>query len=50
MTVTYSDPEKFKPVTVEGDLETLEAGDALVVRYTAKLDGMPAVFLPELDG
>ena len=83
MTVTYSDPEKFKPVTVEvdvpevefrarvpagaealspylagrrltldreveGDLETLAAGDALVVRYTAELDGMPAIFLPAL--
>lgn len=83
MTVTYNDPEKFKPVRVkvgvpevefrarvpggaeslnpylagrrltldrevEGDLESLEAGDALVVRYTAELDGMPAIFLPAL--
>lgn len=83
MTVTYNDPEKFKPVTVkvdvpevefrarvpagaetlnpylagrrltldreiEGEVESLEAGDALVVRYTAELDGMPVIFLPTL--
>ena len=83
MTVTYTDPETYKPVTVEvavpefefrarvpagaeglnpylsgrrltltrdieGQTESLEAGDAIVVRYTAELDGLPAVFLPPL--
>ena len=33
---------------IEGRTETLEAGDALVVRYTAELDGLPAMFLPPL--
>lgn len=33
---------------LEGDPESLTAGDALVVRYTAELDGMPAIFLPPL--
>ena len=83
MTVTYADPETFKPAKVtvdvpavefrarvpagaerlnpylagrrltldrevEGEMDSLEAGDALVVRYTAELDGMPAIFLPAL--
>jgi hypothetical protein len=29
-------------------LDDLEAGDALVVRYTAELDGLPAMFIPPL--
>ena len=33
---------------IEGDPESLSAGDALVARYTAELDGMPAIFLPPL--
>ena len=33
---------------IEGKTDTLEAGDALVVRYTAELDGLPAMFLPTL--
>lgn len=83
MQVTYTNPENYKPVTVEvdvpevefralvpagadtlnpyiagrrltldraieGDVDSLEAGDALVVTYTAELDGMPAIFLPTL--
>ena len=32
----------------EGDASSFEAGDALVVRYTAKLDGLPSMFLPDL--
>jgi hypothetical protein len=34
---------------VEGDLENLEAGDAIVVRTVAELDGLPAMFLPPLS-
>jgi hypothetical protein len=33
---------------VEGDLDDLNAGDALVVRYRASIEGLPAVFLPPL--
>ncbi len=33
---------------IEGNPESLTPGDALVVRYTAELDGMPAIFLPPL--
>ena len=33
---------------VEGDLDSLEAGDAIVVRTVAELDGLPAMFLPPL--
>jgi hypothetical protein len=33
---------------VDGDPENLEAGDALVVRHIAELDGLPAIFLPPL--
>ena len=33
---------------IEGETDTLEAGDALIVRYTAELDGLPAMFLPPL--
>lgn len=33
---------------IDGDLSELEAGDALVLRYTAELDGLPAIFLPPL--
>lgn len=32
----------------EGSAEGLEAGDAIVLRYTAELDGLPAIFLPPL--
>ncbi len=35
---------------IDGDLDSLQAGDALVLRYTAELDGMPAIFLPPLVG
>ena len=33
---------------VDGDTTGLEAGDALVLRYTAELQGLPAIFLPPL--
>lgn len=33
---------------VEGDLESIEAGGALIVSYVAELDGLPAMFLPPL--
>lgn len=33
---------------LEGEPESLEAGDALVVSYVAELDGLPAMFLPKL--
>jgi hypothetical protein len=33
---------------VEGDVDSLEAGAALVLHYTAELDGLPAIFLPPL--
>jgi hypothetical protein len=33
---------------IEGALDQLEVGDALVVRYIAELDGLPAIFLPPL--
>jgi hypothetical protein len=32
----------------EGDVGALAAGDAIVVRYAAELDGLPAMFLPPL--
>ncbi len=35
---------------IDGDVESLQAGDALVLRYTAELDGLPAIFLPPLVG
>lgn len=35
-------------LTVDGRLEGLEAGDALVLDYIAELDGLPAIFLPRL--
>jgi hypothetical protein len=33
---------------LEGDVQDLEAGDALVLRYIAELDGLPAMFIPPL--
>lgn len=33
---------------IDGDPEALKAGDAIVVRYTAQLDGLPAMFLPPM--
>lgn len=33
---------------IEGDMDELEAGDAIVVRYIAELDGLPALFIPPL--
>jgi hypothetical protein len=33
---------------VEGALDGLEAGDAIVLTYRAELDGLPAIFLPPL--
>jgi len=35
-------------VDVEGDINDLEVGDALVLNYKADLDGLPAIFLPPL--
>jgi hypothetical protein len=35
-------------IDVEGELESLEAGDAIVLTYRAELDGLPAIFLPPL--
>ena len=34
---------------IDGELDTLEAGDAIVVRTVAELDGLPAMFLPPLS-
>lgn len=33
---------------IDGDMASLEAGDALVVRYIAELEGLPAMFIPPL--
>ena len=33
---------------IEGDTSALEAGDAIVLRYRAELDGLPAIFIPPL--
>lgn len=33
---------------VEGEPKGLEVGDAVVLRYTAELEGLPAIFLPRL--
>ena len=33
---------------VEGDLDALEAGDAVVLEYVAELEGLPAIFIPPL--
>jgi len=33
---------------VEGELDALDAGDALVLEYVAELDGLPAIFIPPL--
>ncbi len=33
---------------VDGDLNELEAGGAIVLNYRAELDGLPAIFLPPL--
>ena len=33
---------------VEGELDELAAGDAIVLTYRAELDGLPAIFLPPL--
>lgn len=33
---------------IEGEIEGLSVGDALVVRYTAELEGLAAVFLPPM--
>jgi hypothetical protein len=35
---------------IEGDVGSLSVGDALVATYTAKLDGLSSMFLPELVG
>ena len=34
--------------TIRGDTTSLQPGEAVVIVYTAELDGMPAVFLPPL--
>jgi hypothetical protein len=34
---------------IDGDLDALEAGDAVVIRTIAELDGLPAMFLPPLS-
>ena len=33
---------------VAGELDSLEAGDAVVLEYVAELDGLPAIFIPPL--
>jgi len=33
---------------IDGDLASLEAGDAIVMKVTATIEGMPAMFLPAL--
>jgi hypothetical protein len=33
---------------VNGELDSLEAGDAVVLEYVAELDGLPAIFIPPL--
>jgi len=33
---------------VVGELDSLEAGDAVVLEYVAELDGLPAIFIPPL--
>lgn len=35
-------------LSVEGEIDDLEVGDALVLNYTAELEGLPAIFLPPL--
>lgn len=34
---------------IDGDLDNLEAGDAVVIRTVAELDGLPAMFLPPVS-
>ena len=33
---------------IDGETDNLETGDALVVRYIAELEGLPAMFIPQL--
>jgi hypothetical protein len=33
---------------IEGELDSLEAGGAVVLEYVAELDGLPAIFIPPL--
>lgn len=33
---------------IEGELDNLEVGDAIVLNFRAELDGLPAIFLPPL--
>jgi len=35
-------------LSVEGEVDDLETGDALVLNYFAELEGLPAIFLPPL--
>lgn len=35
-------------LSVEGEIDDLEVGDALVLNYTAELEGLPVIFLPPL--
>jgi len=35
-------------LSVEGEIDDLDVGDALVLSYTAELEGLPAIFLPPL--
>jgi len=35
-------------LSVEGEIDNLEVGDALVLNYIAELEGLPAIFLPPL--
>ena len=35
-------------LNVEGELDSLDAGDAVVLEYVAELDGLPAIFIPPL--
>ena len=34
--------------TIDGNVDALTAGDAIIVRYTAALEGLPAIFIPPL--
>ena len=36
-------------LSIEGDMDNLAVGDALVLNYMAELEGLPAIFLPPLS-
>lgn len=35
-------------LNIEGELDSLDAGDAVVLEYVAELEGLPAIFIPPL--